>query len=1222
MRTPSDPESSGRAPTFPPSGSEKSAKGSSLIALQQAGSGSGPGSDNSPTVITPSRPVPPADPSLGLTAGSKLGHFELIGIAGTGGMAAVLKARDLELGRLVALKILPPHMARDPENVTRFKQEARAAAKLDHDNIARVFFCGEDRGLHFIAFEFVEGENLRTLIERRGTIPPAECVRDMISVAAGLAHAAERGVVHRDIKPSNIIITPDGKAKIVDMGLARNLAQSVNGGVTQSGVTLGTFDYISPEQALDPRRADVRSDIYSLGCAFYHALTGRAPVPEGTAAKKLYAHQHEPVVDPRVYNPNVPDELAAVLARMMAKDPAQRYQTPAELIAALSALARKLNLGTDSIPSLDGVTASDISAVRLLPEPPKLPVGLVVGLAALAVAAILLIAVSGPSHPAAAPPGFFDSGTARSGDTASVSPGVAPVPPATTTPEGPRIASSSEELATLLGDSRITEIRLRSGERYDLSRTRGISVTGRRLSLETTTGERPATIVLAAVPPRPTAPGETRPGSLTVARSEFVRFRGIRFELADGPPAEESFERPIGLLVLDVARCDLQECRFEADPGLQAADVAALSIVRSPGMDSTPATATLKNLFFGVRRGIGLLLAGKQKVEISESAFTPHPAAITVRTDPADPTETSAELTLRHATFALEKGSVIEAEDGARWQLNAGYCVFAAMPPTDGGAAAMMMTELDRKPAVVRVVGDRTEGVRFLGRAKEANAYFRVDPYSLGGKGYSFEDCRQRWQPNPMADEAAVELKAAPWAATDLPVEWSSADPWRGFALKTGLRQIRVPAPAVLLGARFSVDRGEKDRRSLYDPWPPAAQTAVAADPRVKVWWPNPPATERETLPRNVFEDLEAAVGALKSGDTLEIRADGPLPVPPVLFDKPNRQVTIRPYPGSHPILEPATGNRYETASLFRVVDEHLTLDGLEFRLQPRPPKPGDTRSLAVVTIAAGRECLFRKCLVTLDEQTEEKLSAVILTDPNGEMRAADGPGIRIRFEDTILRGKGRAVWAQSSRPFDLDIRNSITAIQGPVIAIDAPGKKAIEGSSVRVSLERMTAVLAGPLLELKPGRVGVAGKATGWAPVQVEAEACVFAPTDKGLPMVQIEGGDPSMLSSALTWQARRGNWYANIPTGGMFVDVTPSDPMATPVALDAGGWFAFAQEKADDSLVKLRFSNEPGRRLGTVVPADLEIKSVDAPKASPQPMVGDAGAMIGSIHPPADRK
>src|SRR5204863_4403693 len=158
-------------------------------------------------------------------------------------------------------------------------------------------------------------------------------------IAAGLAHAAARGVVHRDIKPSNIIISPNGRAKLVDMGLARSLEKHADRDLTQSGVTLGTFDYISPEQALEPRDADVRSDIYSLGCTFYHMLTGEPPVPEGTAAKKLHHHQHVAPVDPRQMNAAVPDELAVVLMRMMAKDAKNRYQRPEHLVQHLLQLA-------------------------------------------------------------------------------------------------------------------------------------------------------------------------------------------------------------------------------------------------------------------------------------------------------------------------------------------------------------------------------------------------------------------------------------------------------------------------------------------------------------------------------------------------------------------------------------------------------------------------------------------------------------------------------------------------------------------------------------------------------------------------------------------------------------------------------------------------------------------------------------------------------------------
>src|SRR5262245_52316186 len=185
--------------------------------------------DESPTVISKTSPIQAGKPLVSSEAlgqglkGRSLAHFELLEPIGVGGMAAVIRARDKQLDRFVALKILPPEMAGDPENIRRFHQEARAAARLDHENIARVFFCGEDQRLHFIAFEFVEGDNLRVILERRGLLPVPEAVHYMLQVATGLAHASARGVVHRDIKPSNIIVTSTGRAKLVDMGLARSM---------------------------------------------------------------------------------------------------------------------------------------------------------------------------------------------------------------------------------------------------------------------------------------------------------------------------------------------------------------------------------------------------------------------------------------------------------------------------------------------------------------------------------------------------------------------------------------------------------------------------------------------------------------------------------------------------------------------------------------------------------------------------------------------------------------------------------------------------------------------------------------------------------------------------------------------------------------------------------------------------------------------------------------
>ncbi|MBX6315909.1 MAG: serine/threonine protein kinase, partial [Isosphaeraceae bacterium] len=206
--------------------------------------------------------------------GDRIDVFELEESIGVGGMGAVFRALDAKLERHVALKILPPSQSGDSEVIQRFYQEARAAAKLDHENIARVYTVGCDGRYHYIAFEFIEGMTIRQRVLERGPLPVGEAINYTLQIAGALVHAAERGVVHRDIKPSNIIVTPQGRAKLVDMGLARHFERGgSDDGLTQSGMTLGTFDYISPEQARDPRDVDVRSDLYSLGCTLFHMLT-------------------------------------------------------------------------------------------------------------------------------------------------------------------------------------------------------------------------------------------------------------------------------------------------------------------------------------------------------------------------------------------------------------------------------------------------------------------------------------------------------------------------------------------------------------------------------------------------------------------------------------------------------------------------------------------------------------------------------------------------------------------------------------------------------------------------------------------------------------------------------------------------------------------------------------------------------------------------------------
>jgi hypothetical protein len=1130
-------------------------------------------------------------------------------------MAAVLKARDLELGRDVALKILPPHMARDPENVTRFKQEARAAARLDHDNIARVFFCGEDRGLHFIAFEFVEGDNLRVLIDRRGQLPPAECIRYMVQVAAGLAHAADRGVVHRDIKPSNILVTPDGKAKIVDMGLARNLHQSVNGGVTQSGVTLGTFDYISPEQALDPRRADVRSDIYSLGCAFYHALTGRPPVPEGTAAKKLFAHQHEPVLDPRVLNPMVSDELAAVLSRMMAKDPTHRYQTPAELIAALSAVARRMNLGTDSIPALDpSLMPADPSAVQVLPPPPRLPVGLVVGVAALAVAAVVLFGLPGTDRDARTtiPPDM----AARSKAVPATEPGLPPVPtlPA---PVAVQTAARAEDLARLLADAAVTEVQLQAGKTYDLTTLpAGILVQGKpRVTLVGQRGLEPPVVRLAAYPATGLRTSAPPVGTLTIDKAETLRVQGIRFDVADGPVSDETTDRPVGVLVTDARSVELVECRFHADAALTATDTAGLAVTRAP--TELPTELTIRNCYFGLRRGVAAQLAGSLRAAVTESAFDRHPVVFALHGESSGAAR--SELMLRHCTFLLDRGAVAEAED-ARWMVSAAYCVFAAVPQDP--ATIMMPTSPDdpvRKPVILRLPEDPSAG-RFVG-AGEPNAYYHADAVADGVRGYSFEEARQWLTPlPPAADPAAVELTQSPWEANDpgadldrRPEPGRRDEPWKALRLKTTLPQLRTPRE-VLLGVRSLPRDGDR----IYSPWPPPSIDSVAANPRVKVWWPEPPADQRGNLPPFHFLTLKEAIAALKPDDELHIRHDGALSVPQATLEGARTRITVKPYPGNRPVLVPEA-SRSPEGGLFRLADGELTLDGVEVRLRSRADRSGDVRSRSVVTVAAGRRCVLRNCIITCEEQDDEKMAAVVLADPGAEVRADADRRPEVRLENCLIRGRGRAVWVSSARPFDLTLSNTMTALAGPVIAVDAATRAVPTGMTARVRLTRLTAALAKPLLELRPGRT-TPGRQVGWVPLEVEPERCLFAPVERGHPLVTIDGGDPMSPERTFAWlPALTGpSWYANFPPSATFLEVAPLDEMFEPRTLDAAGWFRQWGEQADRSAGAVKFDRPPesSQKLTEVHPADLAARAVQIPGA----MAGDAGADVKLLPTPSD--
>lgn len=347
--------SSHRSIPLPPTGSSvtsKPATGGSSAPRARPAAG-----DAQQTVIRlptpkplPARNEPPLD-SGGLLEGEQLGQFLLEKFVGGGGMGVVFRALDTTLNREVAVKVLSRDQSTDEETLRRFRNEAQSAARLNHENIAHVHYVGEDRGLHYIVFEFIEGVNIRDLVEQKGPLPLEESLSYTYQIALALEHASSRAVIHRDIKPSNVLIALDGKAKLVDMGLARLNQVAHTDDLTASGVTLGTFDYISPEQARDPRSADVRSDLYSLGCSFFYMLTGRPPFPEGTVLQKLLQHQGDHPPDPRSVRPELPGDVTHIVSRLLAKNPAQRYQQPGELIDELAALGEKLGMQLSSSSS-------------------------------------------------------------------------------------------------------------------------------------------------------------------------------------------------------------------------------------------------------------------------------------------------------------------------------------------------------------------------------------------------------------------------------------------------------------------------------------------------------------------------------------------------------------------------------------------------------------------------------------------------------------------------------------------------------------------------------------------------------------------------------------------------------------------------------------------------------------------------------------------------------
>jgi serine/threonine protein kinase len=262
-----------------------------------------------------------------------LGKYKIMRQLGEGGMGKVYYARHTETRRKAAIKVLPPKRAAAERNaLIRFRREAEMSRRLSHPHVAETLEVGEDAGVHFMVMEYIPGQNLYEMVHRGGPLRVWDAARLFSGVAQGLGHIHKFGVIHRDIKPSNIMVTPDGTAKLLDLGLARGDSAEEDVTLTKPGTVVGTIDYISPEQASGAHVADERSDIYGLGCTLYFAVARKMPYAGGDLMSKIYRHRMEEPELLEKFAAHVPREFGALVRKMMAKDPADRYQNADELV--------------------------------------------------------------------------------------------------------------------------------------------------------------------------------------------------------------------------------------------------------------------------------------------------------------------------------------------------------------------------------------------------------------------------------------------------------------------------------------------------------------------------------------------------------------------------------------------------------------------------------------------------------------------------------------------------------------------------------------------------------------------------------------------------------------------------------------------------------------------------------------------------------------------------
>ncbi len=1062
-------------------------------------------SDDTPTVIskttpivepTPSsqqkiidlnrKPAPPESIVAGVR-GQRLAHFELIEPIGVGGMAAVIRARDTQLDRLVALKILPPEMAQEPENVQRFHQEAKSAAKLDHANIARVFFCGEDQGLHFIAFEYVEGMNLRRLMEKRGRLSVAESIRYAVQIATGLEHAVTRGVVHRDVKPSNIIITPDGQAKLVDMGLARNLERNGERDLTHSGMTLGTFDYISPEQALEPREADARSDIYSLGCTLYHLLTGEPPVPDGTPAKKLDHHQHHQPIDPRQLNPDIPLGIVRILDKMMRKNPKDRYQRPIHVVHHLMKAATQAGVA-------EGMPEVLLFTDMPLPSEPRHRPLVYIGLALLALVVVIvglsLLPETAPSGPVRPQQPYGDV----KGPPPKQELPVKVVNGGPTTPL-PEMINDTADLKRVLLDTG-AQVKLPFGDTISLE-SNGLAYQGRseqQLDLGSSDQDLEHKIVSFRYK------NAGSPFGINLETGKSVTFRRIRFVIdSDSTPVRAA----AAVAVRGVKKVTFEQCIFIQNVQPIAPKQVPLASVYIAGADNLVPVVNFKDCYFGGSGPTGgqvaVAINGPATINVSNSAFQPHGAFFSFR-DRC--TEKLTSVNVKNSIGFVEQGPAFRFSANASARLDVRQSVFAR----PGNSFPTRPGVVDQ-PGLISLAADAS--VQFVGRD---NLYHNLNAL-VENKGEKkplitnlneFQTYLQKTNGSDLGSTALDQEVATPLHAQN-PLD----------RLENVL--------AFQLKPQYHGKVGLQTSWSGAMPEPPALVAKAAPKKIVD-------ADDTSDAP-GVHKTLQAHLSQAIDGDIIYIKhgkESREVVVPAITLNKGS--VTLKPYEGFRPVLVLDKEGFEKDSALFTLQKSRLQIEHMKIVLAPA--KGNASRS--VVKMGDSAQCVFKSCTFSMRPGSDNKLNIVTFVDLDQVMMKMDPPvassPARVEFDECFVRGKGDLVALQGCRLLHVDLTNSLVVLDGSLLDIDASPKEMPMDQGVHWKMTGTSVFSRKSLFALH------APTSKALTRTHAEIKGCLLASLalDQSVPIIALPPNvEDNKFRKYVEWKGER-NFYANFDTQG----------------------------------------------------------------------------------------